>query len=154
MTQTMKSQKEFSTITNNSLSSFTQTNSTPTFTLVQSVASPLPVQFTLISDLIARDEAIPERAKMLADARKWLAEKQAHMTTGSIKTLRLTRGLSQSQLASLSSTTQAQIAKIESGGNVQIDTLERVAKGLDVSVEVAFTAYQVIRESRKQNEAA
>lgn len=83
-------------------------------------------------------EADPRRAKLLQQARKNLSSNRV-IDKGSLKQLRLSRGLSQDQVAKLMGSTQAQVAKLEAGRpDVRMSTVKKIAAALGVdSLEVA-----------------
>jgi ribosome-binding protein aMBF1 (putative translation factor) len=100
--------------------------------------------FSDITERAARNAKRPERQAALARARAWLAQSAFGDEPDSLKKLRLEKGLSQTQLASLMGTTQAQIARIESGQrDVQVSTIERLAEALDVDPVQVFNAVRV-----------
>ena len=99
---------------------------------------PLPAGFKSVGQRITRLAADPARTKGLADARRWLSGHPA-IEPGSLKQLRLEKGLSQQQLADQINSTQAHIAKLEKGTvDPKVSTVCRVAAALQVESEVVF----------------
>jgi len=112
---------------------------------VQLLPSPIGDAIS-VSRRAARLAADPARAAALANARKWLSEQAPFKNGESLKKLRLGRGMSQSQLATAAKSTQANIARIESGHtDVQLSTIEKLAVALDLDPTRVFNA---IRTSR------
>lgn len=121
----------------------------PSVSVLANTAHPVEVEFAAAKvDATARTvsvrnrmallEADPRRAKLLQQARKNLSSNSL-IDKGSLKQLRLSRGLSQEQVAKLMGSTQAQVAKLEAGRpDVRISTVKKIAAALGVSsLEVA-----------------
>lgn len=84
-----------------------------------------------IDDLVAELSDDDEFKAGLAEARGWLAE-SAYDGEVSLKTIRLKKGLSQTDLAALADMHQPQVARIEAGrSSPQVDTVQRLASALD-----------------------
>lgn len=121
----------------------------PSVSVVANTARPVEVGFASakvdatsrtvsVRDRMALLEADPRRAKLLQQARKNLSSNRV-IDKGSLKQLRLSRGLSQDQVAKLMGSTQAQVAKLEAGRpDVRMSTVKKIAAALGVdSLEVA-----------------
>jgi ribosome-binding protein aMBF1 (putative translation factor) len=89
---------------------------------------------TDINDLVRRHEEQPGRLEAIRRARRRLSEENvAADGRRTLQSLRLSKGLSQTQLAGLVGTTQSHIARIEAGRcDVQVSTLKRLANALEV----------------------
>lgn len=85
-----------------------------------------------IDDLIAELEVGGEGKAAFAEARRWVAD-SFYSETNSLRALRLAKGLSQRELADKIGTKQPHIARIESGQDVQISTVVKLADALGVS---------------------
>ncbi len=110
------------------------------FSLEVSVIHP-PVRpgFSEVRDRIARLEADPRRAEGLARARERLAE-TIH-EAGTLAALRLSKGLSQTALATKAGTSQSRLSRIESGlDDPQLSTVAKIAQALDMDVAVVADA--------------
>lgn len=103
---------------------------------------PLPLPATCSLDhLVARTEAVPDRAAALRSARARLAEELTEHKPLGLSRLRLRAGLSQAQLAQQAGTSQAHVARIESGKNDPgTSVVARIASALGVSETEAFVA--------------
>lgn len=97
-----------------------------------------PPRFKSVKDLVARMEANPTRKAALIQARKDLVSDPAIANT--LSALRLKLGLSQSDLAEIYGTSQAHVARIESGDDLRISTLVKLAAALKVTPSVALEA--------------
>ena len=103
-----------------------------------------PPASRLFSARIASQEAIPERAVLLAQARISLAGEIDGIYKNELKRLRLEKGWSQMTLASKIGSNQSHIARIESGqSDVQVGTLIMIAQALQVDKERVFTAFAI-----------
>lgn len=93
-----------------------------------------------IDSLVAEEEKDPIKAKLLAEARGWVTDtlcKGEH----SLKTLRLSKGMSQSQLAQALGTSQAHIARLEAGDpDPRLSTLRRLADVLEIPIDEIVAA--------------
>jgi DNA-binding XRE family transcriptional regulator len=102
-----------------------------------------PSPFTTIGDYIAQVETSPEKAALLAQARKRLAKRIAAATgEPDLSQLRLSLGLSQVQVAKGAELAQSQISKAEAGADMQMSTLEKIARALNVDDVLCFKAYK------------
>lgn len=110
----------------------------------------LPEGFTPLDDLVAKSESDPKRRIALEKARNWLANTLTLDAQQSLRALRLKQGLSQANLASRVGTTQAQIARIESGQqDVLIGTVLRIANALGVDHLSALRAFLAQRKDER-----
>ena len=90
---------------------------------------------------LENDSAI---AKHLSDARVEMAKEVDAINENGIRQMRMNLGWSQSRLANEIGTTQAHIARIESGkSDVQMGTLIRIAAALGVNAKEVCAAYLV-----------
>ena len=110
---------------------------------------PLPVRNAQALDsVIRKHELIPERAARMAAARQRLAESLAD--AGTLAELRLSMGMSQTQLAERAHTSQAHIARIEAGKNdPTTDVISKLALALGKEEGIVF---QAVRKSRIERE--
>lgn len=151
-TPAMLTQEEFSKLTQSSDRTVqggripVSTISSPYLTVVQVVNADqqyedsTPNGFISLADLIAKREAEPGGKEALAKGRQRLYEHIYQDLEPSLTTLRLKKGVSQKQLAEKIGTHQSHIAKIENGGNVQMDTIKAVADALELPAVEVFTA--------------
>src|SRR5678815_724906 len=110
----------------------TSTRSATIYYLAAEVVAPaapeLPQGTVRIGDYVAAEEQSDRRKSDLAQARTTFAEMFLKNEPTTIRTLRLRRGLSQSQLASRMGTSQSHIARIELGRNDPgYDTFHRLS---------------------------
>jgi helix-turn-helix protein len=110
----------------------------------------LPEGFAPLDTVVGKYEADPKRKAALDKARKWLAKSFASTESESLRVLRLRKGLSQADVASRAKTTQAQIARIESGQqDVQVGSLVRIAGALGIEPLEAIKSFLVYRKADK-----
>lgn len=94
-----------------------------------------PAQHTTVDALVEKWSRDPARRAALEDARRWAADAVYGDEGVSVRTLRLTKGFSQSRLAEMIGTSQPHIARIERGTeNLMIETCRRLAAALDVDM--------------------
>lgn len=110
--------------------------------------APVPPGSVEIDALVAEHESDPIRRAALESARHWVAEVLPSDERNQLRLLRLKKGLSQARLAEIIGTTQAHIARIESGRcDVQVGTLARLAKALGLRpirvIEAFLTKHQI-----------
>lgn len=104
-----------------------------------------PDGYRSIDQVISDSEKDAAKRAALEDARRWAAD-TFYPGEKSLRAIRLKKGLSQSRLAELIGTTQAHIARIESGAtDVQVGTLVRLAKALGTEDLTAIDAFLDIR---------
>jgi DNA-binding XRE family transcriptional regulator len=93
-----------------------------------------------LDSFIASLEKDPELAAGLADARKWVADTNSDERK-TLRHYRLSKGLSQTQLAKLVGMKQPNISAIESNNRVpDYSTASRLGNALGISVEEVFAA--------------
>lgn len=98
--------------------------------------APLAQKNTAFSRLMARLDASAEHKEGIASAREWVADDLLANEGKTVRTLRLKKGLNQTQLAELLGTTQAQVARIEKGNvDLQRSTCKRLREVLGVSAD-------------------
>jgi DNA-binding XRE family transcriptional regulator len=94
-----------------------------------------------IDDYVAQLEADPEWADELKRSRMELAVQIDGLS--SLASMRLTRGLSQRQLAERIGASQPQIARLEQGkGNPEVATLRKLARELQVRIDEVLLAFE------------
>lgn len=98
------------------------------------VHAPLPEGYREIDDLVSHYESDPKKAAALVRARKKLAIASSGNRPKTISELRLRKGLSQSQLATIIGTSQPRLSLIESGSTDMLHTtFEKLVIALEVS---------------------
>lgn len=102
-----------------------------------------------ISSLIAERERDSRKAAALARARKKIASLLDNVSN-SIASLRLSKGLSQQQLADLMGVKQPYIARVERGEDVKMSTITNLATALGEPAEVVFKAMQNVLLSKEK----
>jgi ribosome-binding protein aMBF1 (putative translation factor) len=107
-----------------------------------------PQGFRSIDEVVSKYEADPKRAFALAQARSRVAQK--HYGIAPLTQLRLAKGISQAKLATMIKSSQAHIARVESGQDVVIGTLERIADALAVDAEMVIQAYRQQRDTKNR----
>jgi ribosome-binding protein aMBF1 (putative translation factor) len=101
-----------------------------------------------IGELVAQREKDTRKAAAYARARQKLAMQLADTEVSLVK-LRLAAGMSQAQLADAMGKKQPYIARLESGSNdVQMSTIEALAKALSVPAGDVFTAVMTSRSKQ------
>ena len=105
----------------------------------------LPRGYVTVDTLINEYEKDEGRARALQAAREKIADALYSDEKDTLRFLRLQRGLSQRKLAELIETTQSHIARIEHGADLQVSTLERIARALQIDLLDAFKAYQATK---------
>jgi len=130
----------------------TQTNPVPCpvieIDLYRSRDEDVPIGHFTIDEYIEQGEKDDSRRRALSEARQWVAETLYKGEEDSIRSLRLKKGLSQAKLASLANTTQAHIARIETGySDCQVGTLQRVANALGIDVLDVVKAFLTPRQA-------
>lgn len=98
-----------------------------------------------ISALVAERSRDSRKAAAYARARQRLANRLSQSEEGrefvSLASLRLSKGMSQTQLAELMDTHQPAIARLERGeSDVKLSTLRQLAKALQVPLDSVFSA--------------
>jgi DNA-binding XRE family transcriptional regulator len=120
----------------------TGTNTAPVVEKTGPPIATVPPRFTPISELVAERESTEDGLAAMKLARIQLAAALKHEDVPSLRSYRLLKGLSQAQLAKQLSTVQPHIARIENAQvDVQISTLVRMAKALDITLTQATEAF-------------
>ena len=100
---------------------------------------------------MARFEADPEKAALMTEARSNFARAVFKDGVATLRSLRLSRGLSQEQLAAKLKTAQSHISLIEMGKNDPgTDTIVSLAEVLGVQPEVVFATVRAQRVRRQK----
>ncbi len=147
MTRPMKLQSVSWTSTGNSSD---QTPQLPKFssTVVETTASQVvninrggeeaatpPPGYSTVAQLIADAEQDETERAALQDARRWLVSEFYQDQAETVRTYRLKKGMSQTQLAKAIGSSQPHIAQIESGRrHLMIETCRRLAAALDLDM--------------------
>lgn len=97
-------------------------------------------------------EADPEFAKELSRAREWFATEVKQADGGiTLRSLRLSKGLSQAQLAAVIGMQQPNIARIEKGRDgLALETMRKLCTALSVDMNTIDVA---VRNQELQNKA-
>ncbi len=107
-----------------------------------------------ISEIAAEWAQDDQRRKALEDARHWVADTLHNQDGDTIRTLRLRKGWSQSQLAEALSSSQSHVARIERGTeNLAIQTCRRLCKALDIdmnTLDQALRRQETITQEKKK----
>jgi ribosome-binding protein aMBF1 (putative translation factor) len=94
-----------------------------------------PAKHTAIGDLVAEWNQDETRRAAMEEARRWAAQTLHGHEGDTVRTLRLRKGWSQTQLAEVLGTSQSHVARIERGTeNISIDTCRRLSVALDVDM--------------------
>lgn len=149
MTQTMKLQSESDVHTRASASPYIKSTGTLTFSgregqviyrefpQVTSVAT--PDGCVDIDKFISEVSQDKESAALISEGRRWVADALLKDEPESLKRVRLSKGLSQAQLADMTGTSQAHIARLENGvTEPQVSTVLKLAKALGIKAEELF----------------
>lgn len=108
----------------------------------------LPKGFTSVDDMLDSLPTDDGWEQALIAARKELSEK-LHPDTITVASLRLARGWTQRQLAEKYGSSQAHIARIESGkDDVRISTIEKLSEVFNVSACTVMEAIQNAKRMR------
>jgi ribosome-binding protein aMBF1 (putative translation factor) len=109
----------------------------------------LPPRTSPLDKVVAQYETDPKRRTALHKARAQLAGSLSQSKQKTLRTYRLEKGLSQAALALEIGSTQAQIARIESGKqDVQIGTVVRFAEAIGLNPLDAIRAFLIQRDSQ------
>ena len=150
MTQTMNLQNASSTPTKtydehvigNTSTATTNKNKATVFNIDACIKKVVaPVKHTSIDDLVDKWSKDEKRRKALEEARLWYAE-QYHADDGvTVRTMRLKKQWSQTQLAAAIGSSQPHVARIERGTeNLTIDTCRKLCAALDVDMNILDAA--------------
>lgn len=94
-----------------------------------------PVRHTAIGELVDKWELDQDRRAAMEKARQWVAATFHGNDGDTVRTLRLRKGWSQSQLAAALGTSQPHVARIERGTeNLAIETCRKLCSALDVDM--------------------
>ena len=106
---------------------------------------PQPKKGRTLSSFIDDWVADPEKSEAFTEAMIWTGEMLSELDNGeTIKTLRLKKGLSQSQLANLMQTSQPHIARIEKGrDSMTLETLCKLSEHLAVDYNTLVCAIKL-----------
>jgi len=108
-----------------------------------------PYHGSSIADVIAKREQNPRRAAALVRARKKFSEYIKDDSAVSLAQLRLSKGMSQQNLADAMGVKQPYIARIERGeDDIKVSTVMSLAKALGESPATVFQILEASREAR------
>ncbi len=94
-----------------------------------------PEQYTDIDDLVDAWDKDDNRREALEEARSWVNDTFHSQDGETVRTIRLRKGWSQSQLASELNTSQPHIYRIERGTeNISIETCRKLSKALEIDM--------------------
>ena len=98
---------------------------------------PPPARHSTIEDLVAEWDQDPAGQAELAEGRRWVADSFYGEEGVTVRSLRLNKGWSQTQLADMLSTSQSHIARIERGTeNLTIETCRKLARALEIDMNL------------------
>ncbi len=101
----------------------------------QAPGEPPPARYSTIQDLISEWEQDPTGRAELETGRDWVADQFYGEDGETVRTLRLRKGWSQTQLADVLSTSQSHVARIERGTeNFTIETCRKLARALEIDM--------------------
>lgn len=121
---------------------FDSQNSTTSFSLDWQ-QKPITRSMSL-ADFIHIESSDSEKKAAMVDGRKWLGEQDIGLPP--IANLRLAMGLSQQDLARKMKTSQSRVSNIESGDDIRVSTIKKLAQALERdSIEI----YKLIAEGLK-----
>lgn len=107
----------------------------------KSAAIPVPTGSLDIDDLVAEFEKNEASRTAIEKGRNWVADTFYNAARTTLPALRLSKGLSQANIAKLIETSQAHYARIEAGTtDPTAKTIVRIAKALGISAAQAFNA--------------
>lgn len=110
----------------------------------------VPSRHRSVSDIVERWNRDADRRQSLVQGRRWVAKSFLADEGDTVRTLRLRRGWSQSQLASELGTSQSHVARIERGTeNLSLDTCRRLCSALGVdmnALDLALRRQESLRE--------
>lgn len=108
--------------------------------------SDLSRKHSSFASLVKTLESSDEHSKSLKEARAWVGNELFGASRDSIKSIRLEKGLSQTQLANLLETSQSHVARIESGkSDIIFSTFEKLCAALEVQPNQLF---QILKNNR------
>jgi ribosome-binding protein aMBF1 (putative translation factor) len=91
-----------------------------------------PRGYKRVQDIVARNEANPERRALIERGRRQIAKDFYTDERSPLAKLRLSKGWSQARLANEIGTTQSHVARMEAGQDLLLSTVARLASALDV----------------------
>lgn len=100
-----------------------------------------------IEDVEAELLRIPGMGQQLADARAWVAD-TLYPNQANLRTLRLSRGFTQSGLARQIGTSQPHLARMEKGqGDLRRDTMRRLCDALNIDMNTLDQALEACSDN-------
>lgn len=129
-------------------STVSQGNNRPIeITAIDPIARPLPAGFLDINTFLSQFDEDVEFNKTMPEARKWVQETYYSREPNSLRSLRLSKGLSQVQLATMIGTQQSRLSRIENGKEEPgLTTLKKLAQALDVDLNTIGNAISLMEE--------
>jgi ribosome-binding protein aMBF1 (putative translation factor) len=123
------------------------------FEAFTTTSKPVPAKHSPISSLIDEFSSKENGNAHIQNGRRWVAETFYGDDVETIRTLRLRKGWSQSQLAAQLNTSQSHVARIERGTeNVTIDTCRRLSSVLGVDLnqlnQALMAQEKILREKQ------
>ena len=101
----------------------------------------IPAHHKSVGDIVNKWSEDATRRAALEQARGWIADTFHRQDGDTVRTLRLRKGWSQTQLANNLGTSQSHIARIERGTeNVAVETCRRLCKALEIDMNTLDTA--------------
>lgn len=98
--------------------------------------SRIPENCVSVDDLIERWKSSNKDHSLLSAAREWVADKLYGDQPGSLRSLRLRKGMSQTDLAQIVGTSQSHIARIEQkSDDIRLSTARKIADALEISLD-------------------
>lgn len=140
MTKNTHSLKE-SDVTTTRFENLVETPSPATRTVAKVCKMPAPAQVPVPKDYLSADDLVREFAvdddsrAALERGRRWVADAFFADDGDTVRTLRLRKGWSQSQLAKALGTSQSHVARIERGSeNLYIGTCRKICSALAIDM--------------------
>lgn len=113
-----------------------------------------PPKHSTIDDLIAEWGREPEGSAALTEGRRWVGSQFYGEDGDTVRTLRLKKGWSQSQLAEALGTSQSHVARIERGTeNITIETCRKLSRALEIdlnALDQALARQESIAQARME----
>lgn len=101
----------------------------------QTSSEPPPSRYSTIEDLVSEWTQDPATHSELEEGRRWVADQFYGQDGETVRSLRLSKGWSQTQLADRLSTSQSHVARIERGTeNLAIQTCRKLADALEIDL--------------------
>ena len=121
----------------------------------QPAEDPVPENYLSIDDLVSEFESDEETSVALERGRRWVADAFYDDNGDTVRTLRLRKGWSQTQLAVALATSQSHVARIERGTeNIYIATCRKLCKALEVdmnTLDESLQRQEAIAQSKVSN---